>query len=197
MRFRACIAVAFVAAIGLAASSAVATEQVTVGNAKVIVKTVTGAFEGEMRELHLLDDVYHNELIETAEESATQLVFLDDTAITLGPKSRIVLDRFVYDPDPSKAAFVMTATQGVFRFASGKLPKAAYQIHTPAATIGIRGTVLQISVLSLASPAGGLQVAVEVLVDSGEAELVTRDGAKLHVAAGDPPARVTTTFVSP
>ena len=87
-----------VLALCLFLSSGVATDaaQTTVGNAKVVVRTVTGAYEGEMRELQLLDDVYHNEKIETAEESATQLVFLDQTTITLGPKSKIVLDKFIY-----------------------------------------------------------------------------------------------------
>src|SRR5262245_57446569 len=116
-------------------SSSAGAAQVTVGNAKVVVRTVTGAYEGETRQLQLLDDVYHNEKIETEEESATQLVFMDQTTITLGPKSKIVLDKFVYDPDPSKASFVMKATEGVFRFATGKHQKSVYWINTSAATI--------------------------------------------------------------
>jgi hypothetical protein len=164
--------------------------QTTVGNAKVVVRTVTGAYEGEMRELQLLDDVYHNEKIETAEESATQLVFLDQTTITLGPKSKIVLDKFVYDPDPSKASFVMTATEGVFRFASGKLPKSVYRINTPAATIGIRGTLLDIAVLPASTPQREPAVAVEVRLESGEAFLTTKSGEMVHLDSATPSARL-------
>ena len=164
--------------------------QVTVGNAKVVVRTVTGAYEGEMRQLKLLDDVYHNELIETEAESATQLVFLDDTSITLGPDSKIVLDRFVYDPDPSKASFVMTATEGVFRFATGKLPKSVYRINTPAATIGIRGTLLEIAVLAASTPQRERAVAVEVRLESGEAFLTTNDGEVIHLDSSQPTARL-------
>lgn len=179
------------AALTLAASfGPAAAEQITVGNAKVIVRTVTGAYEGEMRQLQLLDDVYHNELIETEEESATQLVFMDETTITLGPKSSIVLDKFVYDPDPSKAAFVMTATQGVFRFASGKLAKSVYRINTPAATIGIRGTELLISVLPATTPHREPGVAVEVTMESGEAFLTTNAGEVVHLDAQTPVARL-------
>ena len=180
-----------IAAVTLALSlGPAAAEQITVGNAKVIVRTVTGAYEGEMRQLQLLDDVYHNELIETEEESATQLVFMDETTITLGPKSKIVLDKFVYDPDPSKAAFVMTATQGVFRFASGKLAKSVYRINTPAATIGIRGTELVVSVLPAATPQGEPAVAVEVTMESGEAFLTTDAGEVVHLDAQRPVARL-------
>jgi hypothetical protein len=179
------------AALILATScGAAAAEQVTVGNAKVIVRTVTGAYEGEMRELQLLDDVYHNELIETEEESATQLVFMDETTITLGPKSRIVLDKFVYDPDPSKASFVMTATQGVFRFASGKLAKPVYRINTPAATIGIRGTELEVAVLPASTPQRERAIAVEVRVQSGEAFLTTKGGEVVHLDSTAPTARL-------
>jgi hypothetical protein len=157
----------------LCASGAQAVEQVTVGNTKVVVRTVTGQFGEELRVLQLQDDVYHDELIETDPESATKLVFLDDTTLTLGPDARVVLDRFVYDPDPSKAEFVMTATQGLFRFATGKLPKSAYRLNTPAATIGIRGTVLTVAVLPAADGPG---VTVEVAVEHGEAMVRTCEG---------------------
>jgi hypothetical protein len=167
-----------------------AAEQISVGNAKVIVRTVTGAYEGEMRQLQLLDDVYHNELIETEAESATQLVFMDETTITLGPESRIVLDKLVYDPDPSKASFVMTATEGVFRFASGKLPKSVYRINTPAATIGIRGTLLEIAVLPASTPQRERAVAVEVRLESGEAFLTTNAGEVVHLDSSQPAMRL-------
>jgi hypothetical protein len=183
--------IACLAALLLLVLSATADAELnTVGNAKVIVRTVTGAYEGEMRQLQLLDDVYHNELIQTEAESATQLVFMDDTTITLGPDSKIVLDKFVYDPDPSKASFVMTATQGVFRFASGKLPKSVYRINTPAATIGIRGTLLEIAVLPASTPEGEPATRVEVKLESGEAFLTTKDGAVMHLDSRHPVAEL-------
>ena len=109
---------------------------------------VTGTLEADLRHIQLLDDIYHNEIIETGDESATEFVFLDETKLALGPNSRLVLDRFVYDPEPDKASFVMTATAGVFRFVSGKLPKKSYEIHTATATIGIRGTVFSFNVIA-------------------------------------------------
>jgi hypothetical protein len=154
-------------------------DQITIGNTRVVVKTVIGSFEGELRVLQLEDDVYHNELIETETDSATKLVFLDDTTLTLGPDSSVVLDRFVYDPDPSKAAFVMTATKGIFRFASGKLAKNAYRLHTPAATIGIRGTVLDVAI---AAAAGG--AVVRIGLEEGAASVTPCGGETLMIEAG-------------
>ena len=182
MRPRAIFVLAILAALTGRNAPAAIQDQITIGNTRVVVRTVIGSFEGEIRSLALEDDVYHNELIETEEESATKLIFLDETTLTLGPESSVVLDSFVYDPDPTKASLVMTATKGIFRFASGKLPKNAYRLHTPAATIGIRGTVLDFAI-EPADPAGGHAV-VKIALEQGEATLGDCRGEQLVLQAG-------------
>jgi hypothetical protein len=181
----------FLGVFAIFSAGKTAAEQVTVGNAKVVVKTVTGLFEGDLRQLKLQDDVYHNEIIETEAESATQITFVDETTLTLGPSSKVVLDKFVYDPDPSKASFAMTATQGVFRFASGKLPKKAYKINTPAATIGIRGTVIEVAILPAGAAGESDQSAVEIVVTQGEARVLTCEGQEIELTSDQPAARIT------
>jgi hypothetical protein len=158
---------------------ATAAEKTTVGNARTVVKTVTGTLDANIRHIKLLDDIYHNELIETGDESATEFVFLDETKLALGPNSRLMLDRFVYDPDPGKASFVMTATAGVFRFVSGKLPKKSYEIHTPTSTIGIRGTVL--SVIVIPGDTEGKPAKVNVTVEEGVAEITSCLGERVSL----------------
>lgn len=138
---------AAVASVALASAVSLAVGEVTIGNTTVVVRTVTGLFNENLRQLSLKDDIYHNELIETGGDSASELTFLDDTTLSLGPGSRVTLDRFVFDPDPSKSEFAMTVAKGVMRFISGKLPKEKYIIHTPVSTIGIRGTKILIVVL--------------------------------------------------
>jgi hypothetical protein len=181
---RPCATLLLIAMAALAGHAALAaiSDQITIGNTRVVVKTVIGTFEGDLRVLALEDDVYHNELIETEQESATKLIFLDETTLTLGPESSVVLDRFVFDPDPSKASLVMTATKGIFRFASGKLPKNAYRLHTPAATIGIRGTVLELAIEPAARP--GAQASVRIALDEGEATIDDCRGEELVLRAG-------------
>jgi hypothetical protein len=163
-------------------AQAAISEQITIGNTRVVVRTVIGTFEGDLRVLALEDDVYHNELIETEQESATKLIFLDETTLTLGPESSVVLDRFVFDPDPSKGSLVMTATKGIFRFASGKMPKNAYRLHTPAATIGIRGTVLEFAIEPQERPGG--QASVRIALHEGEATIGDCRGEELVLHAG-------------
>jgi hypothetical protein len=182
MRHCAIFVLALLAALADGEAQAAISDQITIGNTRVVVRTVIGNFEGEIRTLALEDDVYHNELIETEEDSATKLIFLDETTLTLGPDSSVVLDRFVFDPDPSKAAFVMTATQGIFRFTSGKLPKNAYRLHTPAATIGIRGTVLDFAIEPADRP--GAQTVVRISLQEGEATVGDCRGTEHRIAAG-------------
>lgn len=150
-------------------SGAAVAEKLTVGNANTVVRTVTGLFDADLRQIAMLDDLYHNELIETGDESATEIVFLDETNLSMGPNSTLVLDKFVYDPDPSQASFVVTATQGVFRFATGNLPKKSYEIHTPTATIGIRGTIFNLVLMPSDEPAN--QPSMLFWLEEGEATL--------------------------
>lgn len=175
------IFLAVVAVAGREAAAAI-DDQITIGNTRVVVKTVLGNWEGELRTLDLEDDVYHNELIETEADSATKLVFLDETTLTLGPDSTVVLDRFVFDPDPSNASFVMTATKGIFRFASGKLPKNAYRLHTPAATIGVRGTVLDVAIDPISGDDG--TAVVKIALEEGAATIVDCHGGSRVLEAG-------------
>jgi hypothetical protein len=166
-------------ALAVAGVTAHAIEKVTVGNTKTVVRTVTGSIEGDLRRLKMRDDIYHNELITTGKGSATEIKFLDETTLTLGPNAEMTLDRFVFDPDPKKSAFVMTAAKGAFRFVSGKLPKKSYIIHTPSATIGIRGTILTIVALPLASLGRNGGFVVNITVESGEAEVTNCDGQRV------------------
>ena len=159
-------------------------EERAVGNASIVVRTVTGTIEDNVHKVKLQDDLYHNELIETFEDSATEILFLDESTLSLGPNSSIVLDEFVYDPDPSNSSFVVTITEGALRFTSGVLPSDAYKIHTPVATIGIRGTIIDLVVDRETRNDGTVHTVVSLSVVEGEADLINCEGALTRVTAG-------------
>jgi len=156
--------------------------ETTIGNSSVVVRTVTGTVDVNKRYLNLMDDIYRNELIKTFDDSATEITFLDETTLTLGPDTSIVLDRFIYDPDKTTNEFVISVTQGVFRFATGTMQNEAYKVRTPVATIGIRGTVIEVAVEKMT---GGKGVAsVELRVLEGEAYLTPCNGERIVVLQG-------------
>jgi hypothetical protein len=154
--------------------------EVTIGNSTSVVRTVTGKLEAGKRYLRFQDDIYRDELIETFEGSATELTFLDESVLTLGPETAVVLDRFVYNPDSDANEFVLSVAKGVLRFATGKLNSDAYEIHTPVSTIGIRGTVIDVTV---GTAAGGVD-AMTLTVIEGEATLFACGKRLLTVPEG-------------
>ena len=112
-----------------------------IGVASAVSNRVTGAIGGKTKRLRAGDAVVQNEVVRTRAKSTAQFLFRDETALTPGPGSRVKLDRFVYDPDRRIGKIVINATKGAFRFVSGAARSSSYRIKTPAATIGVRGTV--------------------------------------------------------
>lgn len=92
--------------------------------------------------------IFFDERIETSVSALSRLLFIDDTTLTVGPNSSMVLDRFVYNPKTAKGEILVHLATGVFRFASGKVPKESVKLVTPGASIGIRGTDFITEVLS-------------------------------------------------
>jgi hypothetical protein len=94
----------------------------------------------ERRGLKIGDRVFQEQQIRTGADSAAQLLFLDETALTVGPNSQLVLDKAVFDPDKKVGELSVRAVTGAFRFISGSSPAGSYTIKTPSGTIGVRGT---------------------------------------------------------
>jgi hypothetical protein len=87
--------------------------------------------------------VQQNDTLETGPDGALGLAFIDNTTLSMGPKSRITLTKVVFNPDQNDFAFATSIAKGTFMFVSGSIAKLApqtVQITTPVNTIGIRGT---------------------------------------------------------
>ena len=112
-------------------------QQQTVG----LATDVRGLVTGDLRTLLVGSDVYFNETIRTDEASRVRLQFLDDTQLYIAQASEVVLDRFVFDPGQSAGDFAVSLVRGTFRFVTGLQDSSAYEVNTPIATIGVRGTI--------------------------------------------------------
>jgi hypothetical protein len=69
-----------------------------------------------------------------------KFLLADRTNLTVAPTTEIRLDKFVYDPGGASGNVVVIATLGAFRFITGVQPHENYEIKTPVATLGVRGT---------------------------------------------------------
>ncbi|MFZ2007010.1 MAG: FecR domain-containing protein [Stellaceae bacterium] len=178
------LALSALLAFGIASAAVAA----TIGSAVVVVNKVTGKVETAPAGISLRVgiDVQANESVETATASATRLVFQDNTQLEVGPSSQVTLDKFVFDPDPSKSQVALSIARGAARFVTGSLPKPDYELHTPAASIGIRGTILDIDV----APGGASTVYVEqgiALVTGGGHTVELHAGQSTQVLPGQTP----------
>jgi hypothetical protein len=129
-------------AAGLAANSACA--QTRVGQAAVIRNEVVRVMGPATSQINVGDGLLRDEIVRTGLDSAARLVMADSTNLSLGPGATIKLDRTVYNDEHSYREIAIRLTAGAFRFVTGHSAKTAYRISTSLATIGVRGTTLDI-----------------------------------------------------
>jgi hypothetical protein len=141
-----------IAAILLMMQPVTSIAQSNIGSATSVKNRVDGVIGGQTRSLSAGSAVHANELIRSGEDSVGNLQFLDQTKLSVGPKSEVRLTKFVYDPNKKAGSVVIQAGKGAYRFATGVQDSKNYEIKTPYATLGVRGTVLEIVVESSARP---------------------------------------------
>jgi hypothetical protein len=81
--------------------------------------------------------------IVTGKDSSTGVTFKDDTLISTGANSTLVINQFAFNSITREGGFEASLLSGAMRFVSGFLAKFSPKrvaINTPTTTIGIRGT---------------------------------------------------------
>jgi len=85
-----------------------------------------------------------NDFLQTGEDGAMNIIFLDDTKITLAPNTEFLIDEFAFDTTviPIEVAMNISVNVGTFTYESGKISKmdGDVEIATPTATITVQGT---------------------------------------------------------
>ena len=107
------------------------------GNGEVVRQGSTDKLLAEMA----LDIFSHDDVRTGNGRIAIQ--FLDSSVVRLTEHSKIVVDEYIYDPDPNKSKLALNMASGTARFITGRLAgiqKENIFIRTPSATKGIRGT---------------------------------------------------------
>ena len=130
-------------AAALAASPAHA-QVARVGEAAIVKNEVVRVTGSAKSQINVGDGVLRDETVHTGLDSATRLVMIDSTNLSLGPNATVKLDRTVFNDEHSYREIAIRLTTGAFRFVTGHSEKAAYKITTSLATIGVRGTILDI-----------------------------------------------------
>lgn len=133
-------------AIVLASSFGVGNAAPVVGTSAAVTGNVYVSTGGAERKAQVRDAIKLDDKVLTKQDSALQILLLDQSTFTVGQNCELTIDRFVYDPDTSAGEFSARVVKGAFRFISGAIGKnnpANASISTPTATIGIRGTMFE------------------------------------------------------
>jgi hypothetical protein len=186
---------AFWPAAGFLASPASA--QTRVGEAAVVQNVVVRVMASATSPINVGDGVLRDEIVRTGVESAARLVMADSTNLSLGPNATIKLDRTVFDGEHSYRDIAIRLTSGVFRFVTGHSEKTAYKITTPLATIGVRGTVLDILSQRGETIIVLQEGASRVCTRSGQCIELTQPGDTAVIASAGGKIRIQKTNVPP
>lgn len=149
--------------------------------AQLVGKAYRTKGSGARFELSQSDKVFENDNIETDKDSRLIIVFIDNTQLSLGEKTRCTIDEYLFDKSARRdSSFGLRLVEGVCRVVTGMITTLnpdRFKVETRMATIGIRGCELafrakpeeeQVYVL-------GLNAKESVVVSSTDDGAVIRD----------------------
>ena len=87
--------------------------------------------------------IYFGDTIIVKAQSNAQILLLDETALTIGEKSELTIDDFVYDPQSKVGKIVSNIKIGTVRVITGEISKNNpdnLEVNVPTGSIGARGT---------------------------------------------------------
>ena len=112
-----------------------------VGKVVAVEGRVQATLGADTRRVERGEAVYRDDWIETEPKSRAKIRLDDETELVVGPSSRIHLDEFVYDASAGTGQVLVEIGVGLLRFTSGVLEPEGYEVKTPVASIGVRGTL--------------------------------------------------------
>ena len=87
--------------------------------------------------------IYFGDTIIVKAQSNAQILLLDETALTVGEKSEITIDEFIYDPQSKVGKIVSNIKIGTVKIITGEISKKNpdnLEVNIPTGSVGARGT---------------------------------------------------------
>lgn len=150
--------------------------------------------DGAGRTLVVGSDIWVGDTVVTGPRGQVQIIFDDETKLVVGRGSSLLIEDYLLRGDHTADRIAINALAGTFRFITGNSPKPAYEINTPTATIGVRGTKFDFVVSRDSTRLVLFEGAVRMCNDNGvctevtghcDLGIATNDGAVL-VTRADP-----------
>jgi hypothetical protein len=87
--------------------------------------------------------IFKGDTVKTGPDGSLGIIFEDDTLLSLGPNSEVVLNEYIFAPAQGNMSIVIRMIKGTVAYLSGiiaKLSPQSVKFETPTATLGVRGT---------------------------------------------------------
>jgi len=129
-------------AIAIASDGSVGSVKTTKGAASII--RLNAAISAKIGER-----IFKADVLRTGTDGSLGVIFKDDSLLSLGPNSEIVIDEFLFAPAEGKLSIITRMLRGTAAYLSGmvgKLSPESVRFETPVASVGIRGTKLLVKV---------------------------------------------------
>ena len=111
------------------------------------VKTAKGAVhverDGKRLPASVGMPIHQSDALVTGTDGSVGVTFSDNSLLSTGPNSVLVVDRYNFDSTTHAGRFDASLKKGTLAVVSGKMVKQspdAMKIRTPAAIMGVRGT---------------------------------------------------------
>lgn len=152
------------------------------------VRAVDGS--GASRALVLRNPVFRNDVLKTGPSGRVQVMFIDQTLISLGRDTEMEIVRYAWAAEKKSGAMTTRVKEGAFRVMGGAITRNSpenFTTETPVATIGVRGSLysglVQDEQVSILFQAG---VGIDLITPFGNSSL-NRPGYGSTVTAGRAP----------
>ena len=155
-----------------------------IGNVANVTGTASVIRDNETTPLKVKDDIYLNDIVQTAASSSLGITFNDTTSFNLKASARITIDNYVYEDGGKNNSAIFDVARGTVAFVAAAVAKTGdMKISTPTATLGIRGTTGLVEVPAGAAANNPNNVAIKLYPDPdgkvGRIEVNDRAGARL------------------
>ena len=117
------------------------------------IKTASGAAhverDGKRLPAKVGMQVQQSDKLVTGADGAVGITFLDNTLVSAGPNSTLVIDSYRFDSTTHAGKFDASLSRGSLAVISGKMVKhspEAMRIRTPSSVLGVRGTEFVVKV---------------------------------------------------
>jgi FecR-like protein len=112
-----------------------------IGNVATLKGIATVIRNKDSIALKLKDDIFLNDMVQTAADSALGVTFNDGTTFHLSANAKIAIDNYVYEDGGKDNAGIFDIAKGTVAFVAAAVAKTGeMRITTPTSTLGIRGT---------------------------------------------------------